>query len=112
MYTLSDHEDGTFTTLREMFQECQGVYISIDCKGGGERLCSEVDSLVKEFRREDITVWGSMFPTNHEQLKKINADVPSFYNLKQVLTTYLLYVFGCLFCCPLTGDIFMTTQFT
>jgi glycerophosphoryl diester phosphodiesterase len=66
LYTLSDNEDGLFTTLREMFENCKEVYISIDCKGGGERLCTEVNSLVKEFRREQITVWGSMYPTNHD----------------------------------------------
>lgn len=38
-YTLSDHEDGSFTTLREMFEMCEGKFISIDMKSASPDMC-------------------------------------------------------------------------
>lgn len=60
-YTLSDHEDGKFTTLREMFELCEGKYISIDMKSAVPDMCYQANDLVKEFQREHLTVWGSMY---------------------------------------------------
>lgn len=60
-YTLSDHEDGKFTTLREMFEMSEGMYISIDMKSASPEMCYQCNDLVKEFKREHLTVWGSMY---------------------------------------------------
>jgi hypothetical protein len=53
-----------------------------------------------------------MFPSSHKIVQKINPNIPNFYNSKQVMCVYLQYIFGCLFCCPLPADVFMTTHAT
>jgi len=60
-YRLTDHEDGSFVTLREMFEVCEGKFISIDMKSASPEMTHIVNDLVKEFNREHLTVWGSMF---------------------------------------------------
>lgn len=60
-YQLKDEEEGRFTSLRELFEISSGVFISIDLKETSNDLCEKVAQLVKEFNRQDLTFWGSMY---------------------------------------------------
>lgn len=62
-YELLSEEDGKFTTLKELFEIAQNKFISIDLKNGSEAMGHKVNELIKEFNREHLTIWGSMFPT-------------------------------------------------
>ena len=42
----------------------------------------------------------------------INQNVSVFYSGATAVRTYLCFLFGCLFCCPLKGDVMMTTHMT
>lgn len=60
---------------------------------------------------ERRVVWGSGFSSDpHELVTGKNAKVASFYSFSDVLMTYIWWVLGCVFCCPLSGDFFMTTS--
>ena len=112
-YTLRDEEDGKFTLLKDLFAICPSdVIISIDMKDASNDICEKVNQLVKEYKREDVTVWGSMFKEQHEMVQKLNPNVSTFYSGSQALKTYLCFMCGCLFCCPLKGDVLMTTHMT
>ena len=41
-----------------------------------------------------------------------NPNVSIFYDGKNAVKMYLCWIFGCLFCCPLKGDVLMTTHMT
>lgn len=41
-YQLSDEEDGKFTTLKELFEISEGLFISIDLKETSSELCEKV----------------------------------------------------------------------
>jgi len=58
-------EEGRFTLLRELFEVADGVLISIDMKDSNGELCRLVDQLVREFNREDVTIWGSIYSEQH-----------------------------------------------
>lgn len=60
-YSLTQEEEGRFTTLRELFEHSHGIFVSIDMKDSNDELCHKVDEMVREFKREDLTFWGSMF---------------------------------------------------
>ena len=64
-YTMRDDEDGKFSLLKDLFEECPDAMISIDMKERDDILITKVNELVKEFKREDKTVWGSMFKEQH-----------------------------------------------
>ena len=51
--------------LRELFEVADGVLISIDMKDSNGELCRLVDQLVREFNREDVTIWGSIYSEQH-----------------------------------------------
>jgi hypothetical protein len=47
--------------LRELFENAEGIFVSIDMKDSNDELCIKVDEMVRSFKREDLTFWGSMF---------------------------------------------------
>jgi glycerophosphoryl diester phosphodiesterase len=79
-YKMRPEEDGKFTTLRELFEAAPDRLISIDLKGSSEGLSRKVDSLVREFKREDITIWGSMKHSLHKTLPTLNPETPRFFS--------------------------------
>jgi len=111
-YELSDKEEGRFSTLRELFEAAPGMYISIDMKDSTDELCEKVNALVKEFKREDLTFWGSMFPAQHALIRELNPNVSTFFSASAVAKVYLCWLCGCLWCWPLSDDAFMTTHMT
>jgi hypothetical protein len=60
-YDLQDHEEGKFCLLSELFDICDGIYISIDLKDSSDEMVEKVDALIKQYKREQYTIWGSMF---------------------------------------------------
>lgn len=111
-YSLAQGEEGRFTLLRELFEHSEGLFVSIDMKDSTDELCQKVDELVREFKREDLTFWGSMFAEQHKTVQRLNPRVSCFYSGKQAMVTYLLWMCGCLWFCPLPSDALMTTHFT
>jgi len=75
-YELLPEEPGTFTTLRELFEAAPSKIISIDIKGQHPQLKFDVNNLIKEFKREHLTIWGSMKHSDHKLIGKLNPDVP------------------------------------
>jgi hypothetical protein len=64
-YDLKDDESGRFGLLSELFDICDGIYISIDLKDSSAEMVDRVDELIKRYKREQYTIWGSMFADQH-----------------------------------------------
>lgn len=88
--------------------------ISVDLKGqvNTPALCHKVNELIKEFKREELTIWGAMGGKSHAQVKQANPAVPQFFSAPQTLFTYFLYFTGLLFLYPLPADAFMVPLWT
>lgn len=52
-------EDRKFATLREVFEAFPQMPINIDIKVNNDELISKVSELVKEYDRQEYTVWGN-----------------------------------------------------
>ena len=111
-YNMRDDEDGKFTLLSELFANCPTAMVSIDMKERDDILITKVNGLIKDYKCEDKVVWGSMFKEQHEAAQAMNPNVSSFYSGAQAIRLYALWIFGCLFCCPLKADVLMTTHMT
>jgi len=111
-YTVKSDEPGRFTLLRELFESAEGIFISIDMKDKDDALCHKVNEMVREYKREDLTFWGSMFAEQHATVQSLNPRVACFFSGKQVIKTYLWWLCGCLWCCALPSDAFMTAGMT
>ena len=111
-YVLKSEEDGKFTLLRELFEGAPDRLISIDLKADSDVLKLKVSDLIKEFKRESITIWGSVKPKHHTRIREVNPEVPQFYSAAQTLLVYVLYYLGLLFLYPLPSDAFMVPIMT
>lgn len=112
-YKVKDEEDGKFTLLEDLFKDCPAhIMYSIDMKDRDDLLIKKVNELVIRYQKEDKVVWGSMFKEQHEAVMKINQNVSIFYSGSTAVKTYLCWLCGCLFCCPLKGDVMLTTHMT
>jgi glycerophosphoryl diester phosphodiesterase len=106
-YKQRPDEDGKFTTLRQLFETAPDRIISIDVKGQSVGLPEKVDALVREFNREEITIWGSMIHKTHMTLARLNPQVPRFFSGLECLIVYFLHYLGLLWLYPLPSDAFM-----
>lgn len=52
-------EDRRFALLREVFEAFPNIPINIDIKINDDRLISKVSDLIREYKREEYTVWGN-----------------------------------------------------
>jgi lysophospholipase D len=80
--------------------------VNIDLKHDNEELVGHVNNLVVEYKREDITIWGSTRLHTRNHLKEINPRVPRFFSLKQVVVTFILYIFGLVPFCSFEDSFF------
>ena len=113
MYDLHPDDDGKFSTLRQVFEISESKLINIDVKGTrSQELILKVNDLIKEFKREHLTCWGSMRPADHKLCRKTNPNIPSFYTITQALMTYIVYFLGFLWLAPTMGDAFCTAYIT
>ena len=75
-YRLLEEEDGTFTRLEDLFKLAPGKLISIDIKDDSDEIKHKVHQLIKDYHRESITIWGSMKPSHHRVIGKLNPNIP------------------------------------
>lgn len=114
LYHLRDDEDGQLLTLRELFEMAPESLISVDLKGqsNSPNLCHKVNELIKEYKREELTIWGAMAGKPHKETRLANPAIPQFFSGPQTLTAYLLYFTGLIWLWPLPADAFMVPLFT
>ncbi len=81
-YVLRPEEDGKFTPLKDLFEIASNKLISIDLKNASTETIRKVNVLIKEYNREHLTIWGSMYPRGHKEAAEINPNVAQFYSGK------------------------------
>uniref|UniRef100_A0A8C4QP89 Glycerophosphodiester phosphodiesterase domain containing 1 n=1 Tax=Eptatretus burgeri TaxID=7764 RepID=A0A8C4QP89_EPTBU len=89
-------EDRRIPLLREVFAAFPDVSINIDIKDNDDELISQVSELVREFRREPLTVWGN---ARHQIVRKCrleNPAIPTLFSARRVLCLVAYYYSGLL----------------
>ena len=79
-YVLRPEDEGKFSTLKDLFEIANNKMINIDLKNASEDMVNKVNILIKEYNREHLTIWGSMFPKAHNFAKTINPNIPCFFS--------------------------------
>ncbi|KAH7956520.1 hypothetical protein HPB52_010161 [Rhipicephalus sanguineus] len=80
-------EDRKIPLLSDIFTLFPSVPVNIDIKTNNDKLVHE---LIKEFNREDITVWGSFHHSVATKCYKLNPEVPLYFSARCVV--YLLFL--------------------
>lgn len=88
--------DRKIPLLREVFEKFPEVPMNIDVKANDEELLCKVTSLVREFKREGITVIGSFSSHLSGKCQEMNPDLLHFCCFCKVLKILVSFYLGLL----------------
>ncbi|XP_053375466.1 lysophospholipase D GDPD1-like [Mercenaria mercenaria] len=100
-FNIECGEDRKIPTLREVFTAFPETPVNIDVKVYNEELFHKVHDLIKEFHREDLTIWGGRLSETTKALNNLNPDIPVFFSFRRVFTLLCLFYSGLLPFVPL-----------
>ncbi|XP_059511386.1 lysophospholipase D GDPD1 [Stegostoma tigrinum] len=89
-------EERKIPLLRDVFEAFPKIPINIDIKVNNDALIEKVSDLVKEFNRQDITVWGNTSNNIVKKCYKVNPNIPILFSLQRVLLLLGLFYTGLL----------------
>ncbi|XP_055937919.1 lysophospholipase D GDPD1-like isoform X2 [Argiope bruennichi] len=87
--------------LRDVFEKFPRIAINIDIKVNNDILISKVNDLIKEYNRENITVWGNFSNDVTKKCYNLNPQIPIYFSAKRVLFLVFLTYNGLLPFVPL-----------
>nr|NP_001187824.1 glycerophosphodiester phosphodiesterase domain-containing protein 1 [Ictalurus punctatus]ADO29168.1 glycerophosphodiester phosphodiesterase domain-containing protein 1 [Ictalurus punctatus] len=92
--------------LETVFEHFPETPINIDVKCDSDVLIKKISELVKKFRREHITVWGSFSDVVNRKCQQENPDIATFVPIRRTVAIILAYYLGLLPFLSLTDDFF------
>ncbi|KAF6298602.1 glycerophosphodiester phosphodiesterase domain containing 1 [Rhinolophus ferrumequinum] len=99
-------KDNRIPLLKEVFEAFPNTPINIDIKVNNNVLIKKVSELVKQYRREHLTVWGNASYEIVEKCYKENSDIPVLFSLQRVLLILGLFFTGLLPFVPIREQFF------
>uniref|UniRef100_A0A670YTD5 Glycerophosphodiester phosphodiesterase domain containing 1 n=1 Tax=Pseudonaja textilis TaxID=8673 RepID=A0A670YTD5_PSETE len=97
-------EDKRIPLLQEVFEAFPHTPVNIDIKVNNDLLIKKVSELVSSYKREHLTVWGSVSHEVVEKCHKENCHIPILFCLRRVLLLLGLFYTGLLPFFPITED--------
>ncbi|XP_012272419.1 lysophospholipase D GDPD1 isoform X2 [Orussus abietinus] len=94
-------EERRFPLLKEVFEAFPNIPINIDIKVNNDCLISKVSELIKQYNREDYTVWGNFRDEITKKCYKMNPNVNLMFSMRRVTLLILLMYTGLLPFVPL-----------
>ncbi|KAM9319452.1 lysophospholipase D GDPD1 [Gastrophryne carolinensis] len=89
-------EDKRIPLLKDVFEAFPKTPINIDIKVNSDALVAKVSELIKEYKREHLTVWGNADYDIVQKCYKQNCDVPLLFSFQRVLLLVGLFYTGLL----------------
>ncbi|BFZ05413.1 hypothetical protein BsWGS_08452 [Bradybaena similaris] len=89
-------EDRRIPLLKEVFESFPHMPINIDIKVDDDLLIQQVNELIKQYNREEITAWGNRSDTVCQKLYRINPRVPLIFSMRRVIHLIILFWTGLL----------------
>ncbi|XP_032901674.1 lysophospholipase D GDPD1 [Amblyraja radiata] len=94
-------DDKRIPLLKEVFDAFPTTPINIDIKVDNDLLIEKVCDLVKEYNRQDFTVWGNGSEAIVKKCYRMNPNIPLLFSLQKVLLLVGLFYTGLLPFVPL-----------
>eukprot|EP00079_Xenopus_tropicalis_P033005 XP_017946776.1 PREDICTED: glycerophosphodiester phosphodiesterase domain-containing protein 1 isoform X3 [Xenopus tropicalis] len=94
-------EDKSIPLLKDVFEAFPDTPINIDIKVNNNILVKKVSDLVREYKREHLTVWGNADYDIVQKCHRENCDIPLLFCFQRVLLLVGLFYTGLLPFVPL-----------
>ncbi|KAL0993636.1 hypothetical protein UPYG_G00110900 [Umbra pygmaea] len=88
--------DRKFALLEEVFRTFPKMPINIEIKEDNNKLMEKVSNLVKQYDREDLTVWATVDSVIMKNCRKTNSSMPYSFCMRRGLQLLLLFYSGLL----------------
>lgn len=98
--------DKTIPKLTDVFDAFPTMVVNIDIKIDNDMLIREVSNLIKQYNREDITVWGTFSNKVTSKCYKENQNIPLIMSFQRALLILILYYMWLLPFCPIKESAF------
>ncbi|KAM9528887.1 lysophospholipase D GDPD3-like isoform 2-T4 [Salvelinus alpinus] len=98
--------DRKFTLLEEVFRKFPKMPVNIEIKEDNSLLMEKASNMVKQYDREDLTVWATVDSTIMKKCRRTNSTMPYSFSMRRGLQLLLLYYSGLLPFVPL-GESFL-----
>ncbi|XP_024278614.1 lysophospholipase D GDPD3 isoform X3 [Oncorhynchus tshawytscha] len=98
--------DRKFTLLEEVFRKFPKMPVNIEIKEDNSLLMEKASNMVKQYDREDLTVWATVDCTIMKKCRRSNSTMPYSFSMRRGLQLLLLYYSGLLPFVPL-GESFL-----
>ncbi|RDD46469.1 Glycerophosphodiester phosphodiesterase domain-containing protein 1 [Trichoplax sp. H2] len=105
-WCYGDRSDRKIALLSEVFDAFPNTPINMDLKVCDEKLIIQTDCLIRKYKRENITIWGSANDVVLQKLYLQNPEVPTFFSKRRVVITILLFYTGLLPFVPIKESYF------
>uniref|UniRef100_H2YUR4 GP-PDE domain-containing protein n=1 Tax=Ciona savignyi TaxID=51511 RepID=H2YUR4_CIOSA len=103
------HNDGPeerIPLLDKIFEEFPNIPINIDVKAQDDELIMKTFDLVKQYKREKLTIWGNFKDENCQKLYKLDPSIPLLFSMRRVFLLYVWFYTGLLPFIPLKESYF------
>ncbi|XP_064424901.1 lysophospholipase D GDPD1 [Latimeria chalumnae] len=97
-------DDKRIPLLQEVFEAFPNTPVNIDIKENNDALIRKVSELIKQYKREDLTVWGNAHKKIVDKCYRENPDVPILFCIQRVLFLVGLFYTGLLPFIPIRED--------
>ncbi|XP_066593268.1 lysophospholipase D GDPD1-like isoform X2 [Prorops nasuta] len=94
-------ENRKIPLLQEVFEAFPDFPMNIDIKINDDRLIQEVSNLIRQYKREDYTVWGNFSDEITQKCYKTNPNVNLLFSTKRAMLLVLWMYTGLLPFMPL-----------
>ncbi|KAJ8679515.1 hypothetical protein QAD02_015302 [Eretmocerus hayati] len=96
-----NEEERRFVLLKEVFEAFPNIPVNIDIKVNNDELIYKVSELIREYNREEYTVWGNFSDAITRKCYKTNPNVNLLFSMKRVILLVILMYTGLLPFVPL-----------
>lgn len=93
-YHTTDNDDRKIPLLEDLMKEFPDVPFNMELKQRDDELKREVLRLIRKYKRESITIWGSIDENHCLQMKRMAPEVPTFTPVQTVARLSLFFLIG------------------
>jgi hypothetical protein len=92
---VNDPESTKIPLFTDLLEEFPLYPMQIDVKHGKDELVLKVGNLIKEYKREHVTVWGSFISSSNDLcFKYFGTSIPLFLGFSRCMKAYALWKVG------------------
>lgn len=94
VYEAKPEEDLKIPRLEDVMKEFADTPFNMELKMNDQALKVEVLKLIRKYKREQITIWGSINQEHMDSMIRMAPDIPTFTPVATIAKIFIFFVIG------------------